>query len=347
MKDLITIVVPAYNVEKYLEQCLNSLINQTVMNHKVIVVDDGSTDHTGAIADKYAKQYPDLIRVVHQDNRGLGAARNVGKALVQTEYTAFLDSDDWLMPKFVERIDNHIHSRSNKPDIIYTLPVLFDMADFMYKEWMDKTVFDEIFDYEGKTVNVETNPSLGELEVSACRKVFKTSFLSNYSFPEKTKWEDVEPNYEMLWNANSITGVDNTGFIYRINSGKQITDSGGEDRLQVVTVFSRLITKALNDEVSSINLSYVMKMLLSFAKWSIDVSKPDVRIYLAKQLHFLYKTIPNTVLKRYYLEMKVPKRDKLLITLLKSPFYQIVGVSQFYEHYKYIFYRTKRIIKGD
>ena len=78
MEPLLTIVVPAYNVEKYLAECLDSLINQTMMNHKIIVVNDGSTDGTDEICHSYADKYPQLITYISQKNNGQGGARNTG-----------------------------------------------------------------------------------------------------------------------------------------------------------------------------------------------------------------------------------------------------------------------------
>ena len=93
---LLTIIVPIYNVELYLEQCLNSLVNQTVTNFKVILVDDGSKDGSGIIAKRYAEKYPEMFRYLFKKNAGLGAARNTGMEYCDTEYVEFLDSDDWL-----------------------------------------------------------------------------------------------------------------------------------------------------------------------------------------------------------------------------------------------------------
>lgn len=87
----LTIIVPAYNVERFLGQCLNSLVNQSLMAHTVIVVNDGSSDRTGEIAKKYAKDNPELIDYIEQENRGLGAARNVGLQKVKTSFVTFLD----------------------------------------------------------------------------------------------------------------------------------------------------------------------------------------------------------------------------------------------------------------
>ena len=81
-----------------MEQCLNSLWMQTVHNHKVIIVDDGSKDkYTSQICKSYAQKHPEMFTYIYQENKGLGAARNTGLKLVDTEYVGFLDSDDWLV----------------------------------------------------------------------------------------------------------------------------------------------------------------------------------------------------------------------------------------------------------
>lgn len=91
----ISIIVPVYNVEKYLDQCIQSIVNQTYKNIEIILIDDGSTDSSGQICDNYA-QKDERIRVVHKTNSGLSASRNLGLALSQGEYIMFLDSDDWI-----------------------------------------------------------------------------------------------------------------------------------------------------------------------------------------------------------------------------------------------------------
>ena len=101
---LITVVVPIYNVEKYLKQCLDSLLYQSVDNFNVILVNDGSTDSSGQIAESYAESFPELFTYIYQANAGLGAARNKGMRCVETPYIEFLDSDDWLMPRTIENV---------------------------------------------------------------------------------------------------------------------------------------------------------------------------------------------------------------------------------------------------
>lgn len=101
MDSLISVVVPAYNVEKYIEECLKSILDQSGINLEIIIVNDGSTDRTGAIIDLFAKQDA-RIHVVHQGNRGPGEARNVGVRMATGEYLSFVDPDDYLLPAAYE-----------------------------------------------------------------------------------------------------------------------------------------------------------------------------------------------------------------------------------------------------
>ena len=91
----ISIIIPIYNVEKYLTVCIDSLMNQGDLRMEIILVNDGSTDLSGEIADEYAKK-EERIKVIHQENEGASAARNAGLEIAQGEYIAFLDSEDWI-----------------------------------------------------------------------------------------------------------------------------------------------------------------------------------------------------------------------------------------------------------
>lgn len=332
-KPFLTIIVPAYNVELYLRQCLESLIHQTMMAHKVIVINDGSKDSTGKIAEEYANSYPDIIQYYSQKNRGLGAARNVGLARANTPYVTFLDSDDWLMPTFVENVIKRLNQEKEIPDIIFTLPFIYDMATNKTGNWMDKPLFDVIFDPGDKVVNPDEDPRIYGLEPNACRRVYSVRFLEkeNFTFPEGTKWEDVEPHFYLLHKANRCIAVHSVGFFYRINSGNQITSDGGPGRLQVVSVFSRCLFKAINEEWKRIEISYILRMMLSFTKWSIDCIYVNGRKELIKRLHILYRSIPKSVLTDYYEDMNVWKNDKMLIMLLRSKFFALAGTAEYYD----------------
>lgn len=342
-----TIVVPAYNVERTLEECINSILNQTVMNHKIIIVNDGSKDNTGKIAQKFANDNPEIITYINQENKGLGAARNTGLAIVDTEFVGFLDSDDWLAPDYIEILTDRLSKEVEKPDLIYTMPKVYNMASRMYEPWMDETIFEEVFPTSNTVVNPKTNEKIYGLEPNACRKIYSVSFLKNqnFKFPEGTKWEDVEPHFQLLHASSRCIGEKRTGFIYRINNGGQITSSIGRDRLQVVSVFSRTLSVAISEGWSSVEISYILKMMLNFSKWSMDVVSIYIRPDLINALHLFYKSVPKNILKDYYKIQRVRKKDKLLILIMRSRFYKMLGDAFTYKNGKRFLSKVKRMIK--
>ena len=101
--ELIRVIVPVYNVERYLRRCVDSILHQTYQDLEVLLVDDGSTDASGAICDEYAAQ-EERVTAVHQKNRGLSAARNAGLERAQGTYLCFVDSDDYIEPEMFEEL---------------------------------------------------------------------------------------------------------------------------------------------------------------------------------------------------------------------------------------------------
>lgn len=102
-KELISVIIPVYNVEKYLIECVDSVLNQTYTNFEIILVDDGSTDESGRICDEYAAK-DSKVKVIHQENKGLSEARNSGFFNATGKYVYFLDSDDWILPETLEKL---------------------------------------------------------------------------------------------------------------------------------------------------------------------------------------------------------------------------------------------------
>ena len=111
MDEKISIIVPIYNVEVYLEECINSLIHQTYLNIEIILIDDGSSDSSGKICDKY-KKIDNRSQVVHKKNGGVSSARNAGLSLVNTRYISFVDPDDYVSEQFIEKLYNSLIDNS-------------------------------------------------------------------------------------------------------------------------------------------------------------------------------------------------------------------------------------------
>lgn len=102
-----SIIIPCYNEECYIEKCLESVVNQTLSDIEIIVIDDGSTDDTVLICDEYEYKYPNKVKVIHQENAGQGKARNVGLSIAKGEYIGFVDADDWVDYRMFEKLYNH------------------------------------------------------------------------------------------------------------------------------------------------------------------------------------------------------------------------------------------------
>lgn len=116
-----TVIIPIYNMEKYLEQCLESVVHQTFQDYEVILVDDGSTDASAAMCDSYSERYPQL-HTIHQSNQGLSGARNTGLDVASGDWIVFVDSDDWVEKEMLEKLDQEIR---NCPADLYAFNAWF------------------------------------------------------------------------------------------------------------------------------------------------------------------------------------------------------------------------------
>lgn len=326
MQALLTIIVPAYNVEKYISDCLNSLIHQTYMNHKIVIVNDGSTDGTEDICLSFKKKYEELITYVYQENKGLGEARNTGMQYVDTPYMAFLDSDDWLHSRFVECFSRLIQNVDECPEMVFTLPWVYDSTTKRVEEWKDKALYDRIFEGSSRIVtNTRRTPELYALEVTACRKIYSTDFLKRqqFAFPCKLKWEDVPGHFQLLHEANTCMALPEVGFFYRTNQGGQITAGGSASRLDMIPIFRQLLEVQGKYKFQEIERAYVLRLIVDFSLWSVDATNQQYIHPLLDELHVLYQTFSEKDIE-FYLSHVSPdrRRESGFIYCVRSDEYQ-------------------------
>ena len=359
-KALLTIIVPAYNVEAYIEECLNSLVNQTVRNHKIIIVNDGSTDKTEEKCLKYKEEYEELITYVYQDNKGLGGARNTGMQYVDTPYLTFLDSDDWLSIKFVEKFSKLMEWTDEKPEMVFTLPWVFDSVTNRILSWKDKEIYDSIFEVkENKSyvkTNVRKNPELYKLEVNSCRKIYKTEFLEDnkFFFPEKLKWEDVPGHFYLLNKANTCMALPEVGFFYRTNQGGQITSGGGKTRLDMVPIFEQLLKVQEENNFIEIERAYVLRLILDFSLWSVEATNVEYIVELLNKLHIFWKKIDKNDLQFYLDNLSQNKEVEkgFVASLMSENYLKLKEYDERYDvmrKYSRVFHKDgekRNIIKG-
>ena len=223
--DLISVIIPVYNVEKYLDRCLTSVINQTYTKLEIILIDDGSTDNCPQICDEWAKN-EQRIKVIHKKNEGVSSARNLGINMSSGEYISFIDSDDILHPKYFEIMHKSI-----------------DNADLSYCEYMrfnDECSFEEMNDYDKETYtgNHVFDNSMLSIDI-VWNKLIRKKSLNGLKFDTELKnGEDTLFSYNLLCKCNSVVYVKNEMYGYFIRkSGASISADlkGKKDLAKVLT----------------------------------------------------------------------------------------------------------------
>ncbi len=212
--ELISVIIPIYNVEKYLEKCIESIINQTYKNLEIILVDDGSKDKSDEICDEYAKK-DNRIKVIHKENSGVSSARNVGIENSKGEYISFVDSDDWLEKDFIEKLHNIIKENNS------------DLAQSGYyrvvgenKEKINSTENIENIDKNEFLIRV-LSPQTG---FGLCHmKLIKKKIIGDIRFNENLKaGEDALFNEMISQNIKKATFYGYPLYNYRINENSAV-----------------------------------------------------------------------------------------------------------------------------
>lgn len=190
---LISVIVPIYNVEKYVKRCLDSLKNQTMRKIEVICIDDGSTDESGRIADEFAK-VDARFRVIHTENRGLSAARNRGIDETRADWIMFVDSDDWVDSRFCE-IPWSVAKR-NKADLV--IFESFEVKRNTVRETRSMTTMLGIIDESFTHV---------KCSVVVWNKIYKKELFAGICYPDGRVCEDVATTPKLVHNAARIVRI--------------------------------------------------------------------------------------------------------------------------------------------
>lgn len=204
MNPLVSIIIPVYNVEQYLDQCLQSVIKQTYKNLEILVIDDDSPDNSGAIADRYS-EIDSRVKIIHIQNRGAAGARNIGLDNCTGDYILFVDSDDWLEPVFVETMLKSL---------------LTNRCEFVqcqyYNEYTDKTII--------HTVNRSGIYSSSEFaedmltnweDILLWNKMFSASVLDGIRLEEGHCIDDEFFTYKVVIRSERIVIIDDCLYHYR------------------------------------------------------------------------------------------------------------------------------------
>lgn len=316
--DKISVIVPVYNAEKFIDKCIESVINQTYKEIELILVNDGSKDNSLKILQKYEKQYPKMIKVFNQDNQGAGAARNLGIKNVSGKYIFFLDSDDWIEPDYLFKLYNDISSN--------------DMVISGFKSYdIDNSL---LF-----TENIKDNPWTKFKYCSTTGKMILSSLIleNNILFKKFKICEDAYFLFECYSKTNKINISSSSGYC-RLKNPTSITHTLNTKKSNSIVD----VLKCIDSDIDCSNfdkrlLSYfylksiVLDILLAIDDFSTDIlvkrfednvkwykqflKKMDLKF---KTIHLKYETLKiNFVVNIFVIFYKL-KILSVLIYLLKK-----------------------------
>ncbi len=280
----VSIIVPVYNTEEYLEKCLNSLVNQTLKEIEIICVNDGSTDNSGKILKEYAKQYSN-IRVIEQQNLKQGAARNKGVNAAKGEYIGYVDSDDWVDNNYFEKLYN----TAKKYDSDIALATNIRIGNGKTKKRLDITT-------EGIYSSLQNKFDVCKQSKNECptNKIYRREFLNKHeiTWPEGVYCEDKIYTLKAVYYANSVVTVPDVNYYYyrRTNSTVKSKNSRDKDfaRRQVLDFLKEHNANIRDCEFWAIKSE---KKLWGLTLWKIKES-------LKTEKHYLFGIIPCILLEK-------------------------------------------------
>ena len=206
--ELISVIIPCYNVEKYLSQCIDSILNQTYPCLEIILIDDGSTDSTGFICDKY-EQIDNRIRVIHQLNKGIATTRNIGIKESKGKYIFWIDSDDYVCPYIIERL--------------YSL-IIDNSADMSICNYIEGSNRNYMFELESGSIKctdarqalnyIYKNSHYSFIMAASWGKLIKKSNYDSLKYPDGKIFEDIYMSHHLINKCQKIVYTDQIMYYY-------------------------------------------------------------------------------------------------------------------------------------
>ena len=283
--DKVTVIIPIYNVERFLKEAIESAINQTYKNLEIILVDDGSIDNSGKICDEYIEK-DERIKVVHKENGGLSSARNAGLDNTTGDYVMFLDSDDFLVPKKKKKMYNEIKSKD---------------ADYVIGNYINAT--EEGEPWENPVFNLEKykpfklnindyKNSFFVMNSSVCNKIFSMNFLNklNLRFVVGLPAEDAIFSTYCFLHSQNVYYIQDLVFNYRQRKGGSISSNCSRKYFDGISKAYRIIYENFKEcnKLGYYRYFYAKSMNYTIYKFidSVLLTEEERREVLADMLWF-------------------------------------------------------------
>lgn len=300
----VSIIVPVYNVEKYLTKCLDSLANQTLQDIEILVINDESPDNSQKIIDSFVKNYPEKIFSYKKENGGQGSARNMGLHYAKGDYISFVDSDDWL-----------------------DLDAIENMYNIAIKENSDMVFCDMIDHFSNGTqkyYNCTKFSSVYTVTPSACNKLFKKSLINNLQFMTNVWYEDFNFTTKVLFNNPKISTI-SLGFYHcNVRDTSTMNNNNSLKNIDMITVIEDLKKYALLNNTYDPNIiSYLIfeHILITTVNRVAMQKNKDTAKVIKQLIKYSKQNIPNY--KKFDFYKSIPSSRKLVATLNYCGLYKI------------------------
>ena len=281
---MISVIVPVYNVETYLEECLDSIQNQTYTDFEVLLVNDGSTDGSQAICERYCKENR-RFHLLNQENQGLSAARNTGVAASRGEFIVFVDSDDMILANYLETL---MHYMREDVDIVESQFTVSN-EEFLAKSFKEPSIL-----FEGNSQEAVKIFTKHVLNVNAVTKLYRRSIVEAVPYIDGVIFEDVYCGIGMLKYIRKIIKIDYKGYYYRQRQASIMHRTFTPKNLDIFTVSDKLIELYSDREEL---LPYIASFLVHLATMHyqdyIRKGNPYAKVYNQKLAEYVAITKKN------------------------------------------------------
>lgn len=304
--NLISVIVPIYNVEPYIHRCIDSILAQTYKQMQIILVDDGSPDRCGEICDEYSKKDSRII-VIHQENEGLSGARNTGLLFAKGDYIAFVDSDDWIHPQMYETLIG----LSKKYDLDIVRSSVCETDNKEYKKYIQPpSDITNIVIEQSNIFNLYFNSFLCKI---VCNAVYRKDIVLGITFPERCQFEDNYASGRYLYLAKRMMIIQDMHYYYRINPNG-ISKSNNKRLLDLCICTQKLKHDLLKEGLTSDK--FIKKLDYKLARelyhyirakderWKVIALQKELKEFIVKNLDWWRKFKFLLLLYRFHIKVK-------------------------------------------
>lgn len=315
-----SIVIPVYNVADYLKKCVDSVLKNDCSDCEILLVDDGSTDgKSGALCDEIAKEHPELIRVIHQENRGLGGARNTGIAEASGEYLFFIDSDDYIAPDSLQILSEAIDKTHAE---VYSFNLIVDDANGTLTKTEVSKCYQQPFTLKEKPEFLLALPA-------AWARVWKRELFlrTGILYPSRVWYEDIRTSTKLFAKAESIVTLPDYLYYYLCRAGSITRNSNVSRNREILDAFEDILAWFEKENLRPLYENELCRLAIDhiLLAGTVRVLRIDRKSALIEEFRtYLEKHFPNFRANSYVQEL--PGSKKLIYRLLVKKHYHTVAL---------------------